>query len=160
MDKRMVEIIQNSVGGCEKHWAELIAKALHNIGYRLQGETAKEFAEKLKEKFNAYEYIVVDIDSMHEIIDEGCKEFTEGNMNQEELQKVLNDNRHKITINEILQAIFELKKEASKMKTAEGVSEKDYYFYDGQITAYLNCLDLLEKFSKDYAQQGNKKGRR
>ena len=32
-------------------------------------------------------------------------------MNQEELQKVLNDNKHKITLNEILQAIFELKQE-------------------------------------------------
>lgn len=67
-------------------------------------------------------------------------------MTQEELQKILKENK-KLNINEVFRYIFDLKQETSISKHKNGITENEYYFYDGEVNAYCVCLDLLKKLS-------------
>lgn len=62
------------------HTQKYLAKALYAADYRKQGDTVREFAEKLKEKFNGYEatYYNGNEESWHDLqqeIDELAAEF-------------------------------------------------------------------------------------
>ena len=67
-------------------------------------------------------------------------------MTDEELQAILKSNK-KLTANEILETIFQLKQRARQNKT-NAEKDREYYFYDGEINAYCLCLDLIEKFTR------------
>ena len=44
--EKLVEIIQNSVGGCARHWAEVIADGLIANGVTVQGATNNNVGDK------------------------------------------------------------------------------------------------------------------
>ena len=68
-------------------------------------------------------------------------------MTQEELQALLLSKKP-ISVEEVLKAIYDLKLAASINK-ADSNSDSEYYFHDGEVNAYLTCLDLLKKWKDD-----------
>ena len=45
---RLIEIIQSSVGGCARNWAEVISDGLIENGYRKQSDVAREIFEEIE----------------------------------------------------------------------------------------------------------------
>lgn len=66
-------------------------------------------------------------------------------METNELQEILQSNE-RLTIDYLLQIIYELKQDASREKHSKEIGEMSYYFYEGEVNAFCICLDLLEKY--------------
>ena len=65
---------------------------------------------------------------------------------QEELKNILKSKKP-ISFIDLQKVIYDLKLQ-SYMDKSDSNTEKEYYFYDGEINAYLNCLDLLKKWKE------------
>ena len=44
---KLSKMIQDSVGGCAKHWADIIADHLYNAGYRKSSDIFEEIESKI-----------------------------------------------------------------------------------------------------------------
>jgi hypothetical protein len=78
-------------------------------------------------------------------------------MTTAELHKILDDENCKLTVKELKQTIYELKRDVTnksyeklndeimcELQANKLAAQREYQFYTGEANAFMICLDLLE----------------